>query len=139
MEKNVLPSFTYDPTGFEIGIARAKGIEPQLFDTVTFSVVSTPQSADEAAPEPVEVAFIHFQNGPIQKYGMNGVQVPDLIGICVARLELVSRFGKAGVPDHETQQAINKLMEANMWLDARTQRRIAEGTEGRQAFTQKDG
>jgi hypothetical protein len=139
MQFHVIPAFSYDPTGFEAGLCTKKGIDlGYLFDSITFNVVADPATSDQKVPAPVEVASIRFQNGPIQESGMNGIQVPDLISVCVARLELVSKFGANGKPDMETQQAINKLKEANMWLEERTRRRQSEGTEGRQAFTQSD-
>lgn len=70
---------------------------------------------------------VHFQEGPIKEYGINGITESDLIAMLINRLE---HFQNSIYKSRENEYAIKSLTEALMWLNHRTLRRTAEGTEG---------
>jgi hypothetical protein len=70
---------------------------------------------------------IHFQEGPINEVGCNGIFIEDLINICINRLE---NFQKSDFSCHENAVAITKLEESLMWLRKRTNNRIKRGVQG---------
>lgn len=70
---------------------------------------------------------INFQNGVIKENGVNGCQNEDLIAIVIDRLQ---SFQKSKFNCRENALAITKLEEALMWLNKRTNDRIARGVEG---------
>lgn len=74
---------------------------------------------------------VHFQEGPIKEYGINGVSNEDLLLMVVTRLEA---FQKSEYKCEENQRAIDHLMEAVEALRDRTNKRIANGTEGTSAI-----
>ena len=70
---------------------------------------------------------LHFQEGPIQEVGINGIQAPSVLIAVVVYLREISK------PPHnsrETALAITKIEEAVMWLDKRTADRKERGVEG---------
>jgi hypothetical protein len=67
-----------------------------------------------------------IQNGPIKENGENGCQVDMLIYIAT----VIIRGLNKNFPCRENSLAITKLEEADLWLQARTNRRIAQGIEG---------
>lgn len=72
-------------------------------------------------------AVVQFQEGPVKEHGVNGVQVEDVLEVCLERLRRLNQPPHAG---RETALAITKLEEAVMWLDKRTRDREARGVEG---------
>ena len=70
---------------------------------------------------------IHFQNGPIQENGVNGVQQEDLLIVVIDRLE---SFQKGQFACKENEIALIKCQEALMWLNKRTQDRKSRQVEG---------
>lgn len=76
---------------------------------------------------PRVLAEIHFQEGPIREYGVNGVCNEDLIAMVITRLE---HFQKSEFKCRENALAITKLEEALLWLRKRTMGRENRGVEG---------
>lgn len=70
---------------------------------------------------------IHFQQGPINECGVNGVTNEDLLLMIITRLQM---FNQGKFSCRENSMAITKLEEAVMWLRKRTQEREARGVEG---------
>jgi hypothetical protein len=70
---------------------------------------------------------IQFQNGPIAEAGVNGITQEVLIAIVIDRLE---SFQAAKFSCMENAIALEKLHEAQMWLQKRTRDRMARGVEG---------
>jgi hypothetical protein len=71
---------------------------------------------------------IHFQEGPVNEAGVNGVMNEDLIAMVIRRLEC---FNRGPYSCRENDKAIEKLEEAMMWLNKRTvdrRKRKVEGT-----------
>lgn len=75
----------------------------------------------------VVLASIHFQEGPIKEYGVNGVANEDLIAMIITRLE---HFQKSPFSCRENALAIIKLEEALLWMRKRTMGREKRGVEG---------
>ena len=74
-----------------------------------------------------EMLAVHFQNGPIQEVGVNGVQQEHLLAIVIDRL----RAFQAGPFACRTNAiALTKCEEALMWLQSRTRDRMARQVEG---------
>lgn len=73
------------------------------------------------------LCHIHFQEGPINECGVNGVCNEDLINMIIDRLE---HFQKSEFKCRENAVAITKLEEALLWLRKRTMEREARGVEG---------
>jgi len=71
---------------------------------------------------------INFQNGPIQEYGVNGIQNEDLLAIVIDRLQGF-QSGKFACRDNAI--ALTKCEEALLWLRKRTSDRQQRGVEGR--------
>jgi hypothetical protein len=70
---------------------------------------------------------VHFQEGPIMEAGINGIMNEDLIAIIIRRLNC---FQKTQYACRENDMAIQKLEEAMMWINKRTQERRARKVEG---------
>ncbi|MDR2900699.1 MAG: hypothetical protein LBV20_04190 [Treponema sp.] len=70
---------------------------------------------------------IHFQEGPIQEAGVNGVANEDLLLMCLERLQ---GFQNSEFVCRENACAITKIEEAVMWLRKRTMGREQKGIEG---------
>lgn len=85
----------------------------------------------EIAPENSTVCFceIRFQNGPIKEAGVNGVTQEALLAIVADRLR---SFQAGPYACRENALALTKIEEAQHWLQARTQKRMARGVEGTQ-------
>ena len=73
------------------------------------------------------VCNVHFQNGPIQEAGINGISNEALLAIVEDRL-LGFQSGKYAC--RENALALTKLQEALYWLHHRTRGRIQRGVEG---------
>ena len=71
---------------------------------------------------------VDFQEGPIQSYGINGVQNEDLLKILIHRLQV---FQKGKFSCRENAIAITKMEEALMWLNKRTEDRKNRNVEGK--------
>lgn len=69
---------------------------------------------------------IQFQNGPVKEHGVNGVQLTDVLRICLARYKMLNKT----FPCRENSIAITKLQEALMWDEERTAQRTRQGVEG---------
>lgn len=74
-----------------------------------------------------EVGNIHFQEGPIKEFGVNGVNNEDVIVMVIERLEA---FNRSEFKCRENSMAITKLEEALLWLRKRTMGREQRGVEG---------
>lgn len=70
---------------------------------------------------------IHFQEGPIQEAGVNGLSNEALLALVEDRLQ---GFQAGEFACRENAIALTKVQEAMMWLQKRTRDRIARGVEG---------
>lgn len=70
---------------------------------------------------------IHFQNGPIQEHGVNGISGEALLAIVIDRLRC---FQAGPYSCRDNAVALTKIEEALMWLQKRTRDRMARGVEG---------
>lgn len=70
---------------------------------------------------------IHFQNGPIQEVGVNGISNEALLAIVEHRLQ---GFQSGDFSCRENAIALTKIQEAMHWLHHRTRERVARGVEG---------
>lgn len=68
-----------------------------------------------------------FQNGPIGETGVNGITQEVLLAILIDRLECFQNGPYACI---ENASALHCLQAAQRALKARTDRRVAAGTEG---------
>ena len=73
------------------------------------------------------LASIHFQNGPIGEYGINGIHNEDLLAIVIDRLE---GFQSGDYQCRENGMALHHLEAALNSLRKRTDRRKEAGIEG---------
>ena len=73
------------------------------------------------------VTDIHFQNGPIQEAGVNGISNEALLAIAEDRL---LGFQSGQFACRENAVALTKLQECMMWLQKRTRDRMTRGVEG---------
>jgi hypothetical protein len=73
---------------------------------------------------------VNFQDGPINEVGVNGVQVSDLLQLCVRKLRQyqLDADGKWACP--ENQSAIDYIESALGMLDMRLRERISRGVDG---------
>ncbi len=78
---------------------------------------------DEGSARP---SRIHFQNGPVKEHGVNGVQLTDVLKVCLARYSMLNK----SFPCRENSLVITKLQEAIMWDEERTAKRTRQGVEG---------
>jgi len=70
---------------------------------------------------------IHFQEGPIKEFGVNGITGEALLAIEIDRLR---GFQEGPFRCRENAIALTKIEEALMWLQRRTLARIKRGVEG---------
>lgn len=77
------------------------------------------------------LAVIHFQEGPIEERGVNGVMNEDLLAMVLTRLE---HFQKSEFKCRENENAIDAIEDAMYWLRKRTRERKARGVEGTHAI-----
>ena len=70
---------------------------------------------------------IHFQEGPIKEYGVNGCTNEDLLIMVVRCLE---GFQQSEFACRENALALTHIEEALLWLRKRTMGREARGVEG---------
>jgi hypothetical protein len=70
---------------------------------------------------------IHFQNGPIKEFGVNGLSQEALLAIVLDRL-LSFQAGPYACQDNA--EAAFHATEAMNWMQKRTKERMARGVEG---------
>lgn len=70
---------------------------------------------------------IDFQNGPIQEHGVNGIQMEDLMAVCIHRLQ---GFQSGPYACTANQLALDHLKAAMTSLNERTKDRKDRGVEG---------
>lgn len=70
---------------------------------------------------------IHFQNGPINENGVNGITQEVLLAIVADRLR---SFQAGPFACRENALALTKIEEAQHWLAHRTRTRMQRGVEG---------
>lgn len=97
---------------------------PHKFQVVDPRKISDDLSIAEAS---YELGRIHFQEGPVNECGVNGVCNEDLIAMVVCRLE---HFQKSEFACRENALAITKLEEGLLWLRKRTMGREKRNVEG---------
>lgn len=69
---------------------------------------------------------INWQDGPAKEFGVNGVQIVDVLKVCRDRLDGLNK----DFPCRENAMTLTKLDEAIMWQEKRTADREARGVEG---------
>lgn len=84
----------------------------------------------EAHGQPAIHSHVLFQNGPINEVGTNGVTHEALLAIIIDRLQ---GFQSGEYACRENAIALTKIQEAQMWLQKRTNDRLARGVEGTHA------
>lgn len=77
--------------------------------------------------ETTALSHIHFQEGPVEEYGLNGIFHEDLIAIVIDRLE---NFQNSNYKCDENQKAICLLQDTLEVLRSRTNKRIDRGVQG---------
>jgi len=70
---------------------------------------------------------IHFQEGPIKEFGVNGITQEALLAIVIDRLR---SFQSGPFACRENAIALTHFEEGLMWLQRRTVARIKRGVEG---------
>lgn len=100
---------------------------PHRFKVIQFIPKNENYFGNTEYVEPKILADIHFQEGPIKEFGVNGVMNEDLIAMVIRRLE---GFQNSEFRCRENAVAITKLEESLMWLRKRTNDREARGVEG---------
>lgn len=70
---------------------------------------------------------LHFQNGPINENGINGLTQEALLAVVIDRLRA---FQAGQFACRENALALTKLEEAQHWLLHRTRERMTRGVEG---------
>lgn len=73
------------------------------------------------------VTAITWQDGPIKKHGINGVQTEDILQILIDRL---TAFQAGAFPCAGNENALASLLKAKEWLDERMARRVSQAVEG---------
>ena len=73
------------------------------------------------------IAYINFQNGPINENGINGLTQEVLLAIVADRLR---SFQAGQYACRENALALTKIEEAQHWLYSRTLARMQRGVEG---------
>lgn len=89
------------------------------------------EDAEGAYPSPDSLdnslGLILFQNGPVGEVGVNGIQIDDLIQVCIERLEAFQAGPYANVRNRQTLVA---LTDALHYQTLRTLERQMRGVEG---------
>lgn len=96
------------------------------FDLSTNRSADHPEYGQIAAGMATKMELV-FQNGPINEVGVNGITHEVLIAILLDRMRA---FQRGPFACRENALAVTKLEEAQHWLAHRTNRRVAEGSEG---------
>jgi len=76
---------------------------------------------------PIATTDIHFQNGPLQEVGANGISQEALLAVVEDRL---LGFQSGQYACRENAIALTHVQDAMMWLQKRTRDRVARGVEG---------
>ena len=106
-----------------------------MSDTLKPSFVTTPETHGQASGHWDVVSWdegygrpsqLHFQNGPVREHGVNGVQIDDVLKVCLARLKMLNK----SFPCRENSLSITNLQLAIMWQQERTAKRTSQGVEG---------
>ena len=85
-------------------------------------------SNNSGSNEPSAIfADVHFQNGPVREFGVNGCHQEDLLAIVIDRLR---SFQSGSFACRENALALTKCEEALHWLQHRTRQRQLRGVEG---------
>jgi hypothetical protein len=84
-------------------------------------------SVQATNPETSMVGIVHFQEGPINEVGVNGVSNEDLIHMVICRLE---HFQQSQYSSRDNAIAITYLEDALLRLRKRTIGRENRGVEG---------
>lgn len=71
--------------------------------------------------------LLEFQNGPLQEFGVNGITNEQLLEILLHRMAILNK----AFPCRENSLAITNMEQSLMWLERRTNRRMAAGVEGK--------
>lgn len=74
-----------------------------------------------------QTCYIHFQDGPIKEFGVNGITQEALLAIVIDRLR---SFQEGPFACRENAIALTHCEEGLMWLQRRTVARIKRGVEG---------
>lgn len=77
-----------------------------------------------------EKVTFKLQVGPVNEYGLNGVQVPEILEFAASYLEVLNKE-KTSPYNEESIRHIRKAIASQ---DARTQERIERGVEGRSYY-----
>lgn len=107
-----------------------------VMDNQTFTAVNTLDQIGNPAGGSVDGVglSIQWQNGPLgrgaERIAPNGAFVETVIAAAIQRIE---HYNGTQFRCRENSLAITKLEEALHWLNHRTARREAEGTEGTHA------
>lgn len=70
---------------------------------------------------------LHFQEGPLQEAGVNGISNEALLAIVLDRLE---GFQSGNYACDENANALEMVTQAMQWLRLRTENRAQRGVEG---------
>ncbi len=81
---------------------------------------------DDAVKRAQWLSKIVWQDGPIKVHGVNGLQVDDVMGACLAKLESFYEI----MPNEYTDMAIEHMRTALFALTRRTADRTAREVEG---------
>lgn len=73
------------------------------------------------------MTYIHFQNGPVKEFGVNGISIEALLSVVEDRLV---GFQSGDYSCRENAIALTKVQEALLWLQKRTRDRVVRGVEG---------
>jgi len=77
---------------------------------------------------PAGLTIIKFQDGPISEQGKNGIFIEDLLQICAQRLEAHQQTEFACPENEKALEHVDLALKA---LDSRSQKRVAQGVEGK--------
>jgi len=103
------------------------------YEITGFDLSTNPSAYDPEYGQPASAghkATIHFQNGPINEAGVNGLTQEVLLAIVADRLR---SFQAGQFACRENAIALTKIEEAMQWLHSRTIKRMQRGVEGTHA------
>lgn len=89
--------------------------------------ITSDKPQDGGTPDSA-MCLIHFQDGPVQENGVNGISNEALLAIVEDRLQ---GFQSGPFACRENDIALTKIQEAMMWMSRRTRDRVDRGVEGR--------
>lgn len=103
---------------------------------ITINVLGQPNAAGafhdyridvDGGDRHVPSTAIHFQEGPIQEAGVNGITIESLLAICAHRLQC---FQEGAFPSDENEHALHHVHAALKKLHQRTLDRRIRAVEG---------